>query len=264
MHRIVLDKILRVYRFGIHARSWERNMENTSHFLAYKLYGFSMHESDGLLLPFGKDALMVANSSDNYRVLQNEIEKEGAKGSCIAVHFTTLEPFELHLAIRDCNDQPQIRSLFFRLLDSWTQYQMTSSAFDLYACISIFYEILSYLFLLSDQNGVHSEDKLALAKNYLQRNYADSSLTIADAARCAGLSQRRFGELFQERYHQTPGRCLTEYRIAMAAKLLRQKKTSVSTAAALTGFTSASYFIRVFKQEMGFSPKAYSQLEDGL
>ena len=262
MHRIILDKIIKVYRFGVHARSWERDMNDTSHFLAYKLHGLSMHESGGTLLPFGKDMLMVANSTDHYRVLRHEMEMDGIKGGCIAVHFTTIEPFDLHLAVYNCGNQPQIKSAFFKLLDSWNQYLASGHSADAYACYSCFYEILSHLFLLADPATMHSDDKLASARDYLMRNYADNTLSIADAAHCAGLSQRRFGELFQARYHQTPGRCLTECRITAAAKLLQQEKMSIAAVADLTGFTSASYFIRVFKREMGVSPKAYSLLND--
>lgn len=262
MHRVILDEIITVYRFAIRAKSWERDMNGSSHFLAYKLHGFSMHESEGALLPFGKDTLMVANRTDYYRVLHHEMEAEGMKGSCIAVHFTTVEPFDLHLAVYDCAGRPQIRSAFFRLLDSWNRYQTTGRPAEAYACASCFYEILSRLFLLADPAAAQGGDKLAQARDYLMRNYADNTLTIAEAARCAGLGQRRFGELFQARYGQTPGRCLTECRITAAAKLLRQEKLSVSNVASLTGFTSASYFIRVFKREMGVSPKMYSMREE--
>ena len=262
MHRVILDKIIKVYRFAIHAPSWERDMNDSSHFLAYKLHGLSMHESGGALLPFGKDTLMVANRTDYYRVLHHEMENEGVKGSCIAVHFTTIEPFDLHLAVYQCADQPQIRSAFFRLLDAWNRYQAANRPAEAYACVSCFYEILSRLFLLADPAAAQGGDKLAQARDYLMRNYADNTLIIAEAARCAGLGQRRFGELFQARYGQTPGRCLTECRIAAAAKLLRQEKLSVSNVASLTGFTSASYFIRVFKREMGVSPKMYSMREE--
>lgn len=260
MHRVLLDKILYVYRFGVQARSWERSMEGATHFLAYGLHGTTIHEYDGRQLSFGKDMMMVANSEDHYRVLYHEMEKEGPRGGCLAVHFTTVEPFDLHLAVYDCAGQPQIRSDFFRLLDTWNQYRAGGRPADEYACVSCFYSLLSRLFLLAD-HAPQSGDRLAEAKEYLARNYADSTLCIADAAERAGLGQRRFGELFAARYRQTPGKYLTQCRMAAAVRLLKQEEMNMSAIASLTGYASASYFIRVFRQEMGVSPSVYRRQE---
>lgn len=260
MPRVVLDEILQVYRFGIQARSWERSMEGATHFLAYGLHGTSIHEHDGRLLTFGKDMIMVANSEDHYRVLYHEMEKEGPRGGCVAVHFTTVEPFDLHLAVYDCAGKPQIRRDFFRLLDMWNQYRAGGHPAEGYGCVACFYSILSGLYQLAD--GVQgAADKLAEARDYLARNYADSTLSIADAAERAGLGQRRFGELFAARYHQTPGKFLTQCRMTAAVRLLRQEELNMAAIASLTGYASASYFIRVFRQEMGASPSAYRKRE---
>lgn len=257
MAKILLRDITKVYRFGIQAQSWEREAGQNSHFLAYKLHGFTLHESEGSLLPFARDMLMVAHADDHYRVLSHEMERDGFKGGCIAVHFTTLEPFDLHLAIYDCSRHPQIKSDFFKLLDAWNQYQSSKHSGSEYACISCFYSILSRMFLIIDPETQHSSDKLTAAREYLNRNFADSTLSISAAADNAGMGQRRFGELFFQRYHITPGKYLTSCRIAAAVKLLQQEHLSIAEIASLTGYSSANYFIRVFRQEMGISPHAY-------
>lgn len=257
MHRIILKDITKVYRFGIQAESWERDRAESFHFLAYKLHGFTLHEQNGNLLPFGKDMLMVASSEDRYRVLRHEMAAEGVKGGCIAVHFTTVNSFDLHLSTYDCSNQPKIRSLFFRMLSAWQQAQTSGAQSAMYECISCFYTILSQLFFLSEQPSVSPTDKLEQARVFIDRNYCYNTLSIADVAAAIGLGQRRFGELFLTRYHQTPAKYLTACRIAAAVKLLTQDQLSVSEIASLTGYTSSSYFIRVFRQETGISPKAY-------
>ena len=257
MQPIMLKEITRVYRFGTQARSWERKKAVNDHFIAYKLHGLTMHEADGQSLPFDRDMVMVANSEDLYRVTRHDIDGEGIRGGCIAIHFTTVEAFPLHMAVYDCASQPQMKSEFYRMLDAWNQYQTARHPAAQYACMACFYSILSRLLLLADKSTVQSDDKLAQAREYLERNCADSTLSIAQAAANAGLGQRRVGELFQNRYHQTPGKYLTDCRMAAAVKLLSQTQLSIAEIAALTGYSSASYFIRVFKQEMGIAPNAY-------
>ena len=63
--------------------------------------------------------------------------------------------------------------------------------------------------------------------------------------------------LFLEQYHKPPGRYLTSLRIEAAAELLREGSLMISEIAALTGYASANYFIRVFHREVGVSPSAY-------
>lgn len=121
MQPIMLKEITRVYRFGILAQSWERKNAAQDHFIAYKLHGVTLHETGGQSLPFARDMVMVANSEDLYRVTRHDPNSEGNRGGCIAIHFTTMEPFPLHMAIYDCASQPQMKSEFFRVLDVWNQ-----------------------------------------------------------------------------------------------------------------------------------------------
>ena len=258
MQPIRLERITKVYRFGIREDHWTRENAAEDHFIAYKLNGFTLHEQNGKKLPFSRDMIMVANSEDLYRVTQHDPNGEGIRGGCIAIHFQTQEHFPLHLAIFDCAGYPQLRSEFFRMLDQWNQYQSGKNPAAEYACIACFYTILSHLMTMMNKTAADS-DQLSAAKEYIDRNYANASLAVADIAACTSLGQRRFGELFQARYHQTPGKYLTIRRIAAAVELLKREQLSVAEIASLTGFSSSSYFIRVFRQQMGLSPHAFRQ-----
>lgn len=240
---------------------WERASYSGTHFLAYKLHGYTLHECDGQLLPFGRDMLMIANNADHYRVLQHERAAEGFRGGCISVHFTTVQPFDMHLSVYSCADYPQIRSSFFKMLDAWNQYRAHGDMGAEYTCIACFYTLMAHVVRLSAQNDVPGSDRLALSKAYIEQHYADSTLSIADIAASASLGQRRFGSLFQARYQLTPGRYLTSCRMAAAMELLKQPELSIAQIAALSGYASASYFIRVFRQENGVSPSAYRRTQ---
>lgn len=263
---IRLKEITRVYRFAIRKRSWERAHSAEDHFIAYRLFGKTIHEYGGQELEFKRDTLMIANSEDLYRVTQHEFASEGAKGGCIAIHFTTEAPFSMHMSVYDCTACPQIKSEFFRILNTWNQRGDGADPQSDYKCISIFYSILSLLAAPSDEKGASGgadarTHRAEAAEDYLSHNFADSGLSISDAADAVGLSTRRLNELFRSHFHVTPGKYLTNLRLRHACRLLKDSSLSVCDIAVLCGFTSSSYFIRVFHREIGISPAAYRRLD---
>lgn len=256
---VQLGEITRVYRFGINAPSWERATSVSHHFIAYKLYGRTVHERDGKTWEFSPDMLMVANSEDVYKVTSHEFGGEGKRGSCIAVHFTTLSPFLLHLSTFQCAAYPQVKSSFFQMLDAWNLRERSPRFAADFTCAAHFYMVFAQLahLLAEDQERLSSNFRAAFAKEYLDRNFANSSLTLADVAANGNVSQRRLNDLFASQYHETMGRYLTRIRLASAVALLRQRSFSVAEIASMVGYTSSSYFTRVFRQEMGTSPSVY-------
>jgi AraC-like DNA-binding protein len=54
---------------------------------------------------------------------------------------------------------------------------------------------------------------------------------------------------------------LNRYRIQQAKKLLETGKRTITQVALESGFSSQSYFSRMFQKEVGITPKAYQQGE---
>jgi len=50
---------------------------------------------------------------------------------------------------------------------------------------------------------------------------------------------------------------LNRYRLRRARALLEASDKSITEVALAVGFSSSSYFARVFREEMGVSPRAY-------
>ena len=258
MGAIVLERIRRVYRFGVEKDAWDHVPEPDNHFIAYKLYGETVHEYAGETHAFSQDMAMVANSEEMYRVIHHTRTGVGRKGDCIAVHFSARSPLDLSIAMYDCSGQPRIRSDFFHILDAWNQYEASGEITYYYACISYFYSILQRLQGISEakEGQADSNKRLTIACGYFERNYSNNMLSISDAAEAAGVSTRRLSELFAQHFHTTPGRFLTGVRIRAAVELL-EGPSSIVEIAERTGYANPSYFIRVFHREMGVSPAAY-------
>ena len=88
----------------------------------------------------------------------------------------------------------------------------------------------------------------------------DEPPNIASLAREAGISEPKLRKLFK----QTFGKGVFEYyqfaRMVEAARLLKEKRLTVSEAGYQLGFTNLSHFSRVFEQHIGIKPKKYSTM----
>lgn len=126
-------------------------------------------------------------------------------------------------------------------------------------------ELLCYTFALLMQreavplSKMHIEDIKAIyaIKLRLQSPLGEAP-NIANLAREAGMSEPKMRKLFK----QTFGKGVFDYyqsmRMQEAARLLKDKRLTVSEIGYQLGFTNLSHFSRVFEQHMGLMPKKYS------
>jgi len=126
-------------------------------------------------------------------------------------------------------------------------------------------ELLCYIFALLMQreavptSSMHIEDIQAIyaIRSRLQ-SHLDKPPEIALLAREASMSEPKMRKLFK----QTFGMGVFEYyqsmRMQEAARLLKEKRLTVSEVGYQLGFTNLSHFSRVFEQYTGMKPKKYS------
>ncbi|MEN2402697.1 AraC family transcriptional regulator [Flavobacterium sp. MC2016-06] len=126
-------------------------------------------------------------------------------------------------------------------------------------------EILCYIFALliqrkaSPTSTMHIEDiKAIYAIKFRLESNLDVSPNIAVLASEAKMSEPKMRKLFK----QTFGKGIFEYyqtlRMQEAARLLKDKRLTVSEVGYQLGFTNLSHFSRVFEQHIGMKPKKYS------
>jgi len=110
-------------------------------------------------------------------------------------------------------------------------------------------------------SGMHINDIKAIyaVKLHLQ-SHMDEPPNIAAQAKAAGMSEPKLRKIFK----QTFGKGVFEYyqsaRMQEAARLLKEKRLTVSEVGYQLGFTNLSHFSRVFEQNIGSKPKKYSAL----
>ena len=91
---------------------------------------------------------------------------------------------------------------------------------------------------------------------YIHSHYAES-LTREDLARYVGMSDDYLTYCFRQELGVTPIDYLNRYRVLQAQRLLLETNQSITTIALEVGFSSNSYFSRMFRRLTGQSPDEY-------
>lgn len=119
-------------------------------------------------------------------------------------------------------------------------------------------ERIIYLFLREvPKNIVHcNEPQLQNVLYFLHQNFRNS-ITLKDAADVANFSPQYFSTYFSQKMNTTFIEYLNSLRISYAASMLAIPDINVKTVAFECGFSSVSYFSRVFSKFYGKSPAAF-------
>lgn len=99
--------------------------------------------------------------------------------------------------------------------------------------------------------------RLRLAKDAMDRDWADPGLDLDAVAACAGYSRYHFLRAFRDVYGETPGQYLTHRRIERAEEMLRCANLTVTEICTLVGFSSLGTFSARFKARTGLTPSEY-------
>ena len=94
------------------------------------------------------------------------------------------------------------------------------------------------------------------AMAFIHANYKES-ISRNDIASHVGLSERHLDRCFHQSLGISPITYLNRYRVNQARALLETQKIGITAVAMEVGFSSSGYFARVFRDEMGVSPRAY-------
>jgi len=118
----------------------------------------------------------------------------------------------------------------------------------------------AYSQALGPQRDGTSNQKATLKKifNFIEQNFKEN-IVLSDMAQVAGFTESYFCRFFKGATGRTLFEYLNEYRCHMAQSRLENSKDSITEIALETGFSSVSYFSRIFKGHFGLSPRAYRE-----
>jgi len=116
--------------------------------------------------------------------------------------------------------------------------------------------------LRAPARNVADTERLKQMMDFIETHYAEN-ISVSDIAAAAGISTRESTRCFQRCISLSPVSYLSDYRVRMAAKLLRTTGKTVIEVSEACGFSSPGYFGRVFKETFSTTPKAYQMGKRG-
>lgn len=121
-------------------------------------------------------------------------------------------------------------------------------------------KICTSLYINKEKNHVSQNipPTLQNAINFIQENFSEN-IQISDIAAVSNCSTSYLSRIFKKHLGKSPYCYLTEYRLFVAEKLLRNQY-SVTDVAAMSGFCDSSVFIKRFKNSFGTTPLKYKEL----
>lgn len=198
------------------------------------------------------------NVPDSVRFLPRGISEgeyivENTKsGYCIDIYFDTEDKMpDFALVLKNMSE---LKPMFEKAYNVW---QSKKNGYY-YECMSILYSIIRRIKLHGEK--YKSSDKTAQilpAYEYMLDNFTSPYFDYDQMCMKCGLSYSYFKELFIARYGISPVKYLTFLRMEKAKELLITGIYSVTEVSVMCGFDSVYYFSKVFKSNIGVTPKNY-------
>lgn len=167
--------------------------------------------------------------------------------------------------LNNLSDEPvkilHSKMLFDTIKEIFDESEKKETAYEFYVKSGI-YRIMGFLYregLLSDAEKLYNTkemQKILPALVYVNSSYADD-VTLEEASAKLNFDPSYFCRLFKSAVGATFTEYLNFVRICKAEKLLSETNDAIIQIAEAVGFSSVSYFNRVFKKFRGCTPRYY-------
>ena len=111
--------------------------------------------------------------------------------------------------------------------------------------------------LILEKRSNKQEDLIRKINGIVEEKYGDPNLSLNAIAQELDLSPSHLGRIYKHMTMETLVDVVNRTRVEKSAELLNRTTESVSEIAEKTGFTSTSYFYRMFKKYYGLTPNDY-------
>lgn len=151
----------------------------------------------------------------------------------------TAEDFERHPSYRD----------YARAYMRMNDYEQ----FQLHGMVEI---LLSYFIKHAEPRLIIKDDRILKLIGYISEHVSEN-ITVATLADISCLTESHLVKAFRKELGVTPLQYIIKKRIQHAQTLLLGTEMTVSEVSQSAGFTDSSYFVRLFKRHIGYTPQQY-------
>lgn len=156
------------------------------------------------------------------------------------------------------NDEP-IHQLIARLLYIFTEDNRAKEVFAnliLQELVVRLMQTQARTLLLGPDTASASVNRLAYVAQYINK-HLNRVLHIRELADQACMSEPNFYRIFRQTFGMTPVDYINQQRIALASRLLRTTNRCLADISMECGFNNLTYFMKLFRREIGLSPSQY-------
>ncbi len=167
--------------------------------------------------------------------------------------FVSSDPYQS--AVYHPRDKEGAKQLFSRLCAHPDFHAPRAAAEGL----SLFYRVLAMAIESTEASYISGKAK-ATAVRAAETIHAEChrpDLSVAELSAAADMSEVHFRRLFARNFGISPARYIMRARVDRAKALMADGTYSLSDIAEQSGFSSAPYFYRVFREITGTTPAAY-------
>lgn len=152
--------------------------------------------------------------------------------------------------------QPTVlRDAMLKMIGIWQQRTFLAELEAQHLATGIVLSLLQEFHADDAPRSRHSQS-LEWITDYLSAHIAES-ITVADMAARARLSQPRFASVFRQRFGMPPHRYLLHLRVQHAQDLLTRTDLALKEIASCCGFADVHHFSKAFRRLCGASPGAF-------
>lgn len=165
-----------------------------------------------------------------------------------------------------CNYYPELNLPYETAADfyahpSYQEYAIRYANMDRFAKMQLqgFVWIVGSFFMKHAHKRMEGIDHRVLRVIAYVKDHMQQEITTESLANMVCVTKAHLGRLFRESLGCSPIQFVLRTRIQCAQRLLMTTADSVSTIAREVGFNDVSYFVRLFRQKIGFTPQEYRE-----
>ena len=220
--------------------------------LSFRLRSDSKFISSGKQIPAPTDTVSLVPPYVEYE------QTTDGKDTIIVMHFNVLNCVLNDIQVFNVPDPQKYKVLFERALSIW---QSKSVGYKNEAT-AVFYQIMAQL----QRDGMAmSEMKnkfLYEAEQYIRKNLGRSSLTVAELAQRACVSEAYFRRKFAQQFGMSPKKYIESARMNYAVSLLQAQYYTQQEISEMCGYSDVKYFRTAFKKYTGACLSKYKYIFD--
>lgn len=133
---------------------------------------------------------------------------------------------------------------------------------NFFKCSAYAYSFMMYLndTLQKNMGSLIAGNVVLNCANIIHSRYQED-LSLPYLASLCGVSETQLSKKFKISYKMSPIQYLIRHRIDVACSILLRSREKIEEVALKVGFKDANYFTRMFKKQLGVTPKEYRKRE---